>query len=98
MAIDGTYRVKTEYMGKKLEGTVELKVEGSRVTGTVSGLGYTVPIQNGKLSGQSMSGVIEGPTPMGKMRAKVTAQVSGDTITGKLRAGLVGASFTGTRV
>lgn len=98
MAVDGTYAVKVEAKGHKVEGTVELVTNGSQLTGTVSGMGMTVPIQNGKVSGQQVSGVVEGPTPLGTMRFKVTGAVTGDTISGKMRAGLISVGFTGTRV
>jgi len=44
-----------------------------------------------ELVGKRVPGQAEGPT------GKVTGEVSEDRISGKLRAGLIGASFTGTR-
>ena len=94
MAVDGTYRVTVEAMGTTGEGTLELKTQGSKLAGTVRAMGMDVA---GVVKGQTFSGKIEGPTPMGTMAFKVTGEVSGDRISGKLRAGLIGATFSGTR-
>ncbi|MBQ9317791.1 MAG: hypothetical protein IJ203_13345 [Atopobiaceae bacterium] len=97
MAVDGTYRVTVEAMGTTGEGTLELKTQGSKLAGTVRAMGMDVALQDGVVKGQTFSGKIEGPTPMGTMAFKVTGEVSGDRISGKLRAGLIGATFSGTR-
>ena len=98
MAVDGTYQVTIEAMGKRAHGTVTVEERGGVLTGNVQALGQTIPIQDGRLKGNAFTGVVEGSTPMGKMRAKVTGEVSGDSISGKLRAGLISASFSGARV
>ena len=98
MALDGTYRVLVEAMGKKAEGTVELKTNGSKAEGMVHALGMDVPLQNGKVSGQTVTGIVEGPTPIGHLKCKVKATVNGDQVTGTIKALLVNASFTGTRI
>ena len=97
MAVDGTFRVTVEAMGTTEEGLVELKTQGSKLAGTVRAMGMDVALQDGTVNGQTFSGKIEGPTPMGTMTFKVTGEVAGDRISGKLRAGLIGATFAGTR-
>ena len=98
MAIDGTYAVSTEFKGRKIEGTAELKTDGSKLTGTLCGLGMTAEIQDGKVDGENVSGVVEGPTPLGNKRFKVTGTVVGDRISGTLKSGLLIVSFAGTRM
>lgn len=98
MAIDGTYAVSTEFKGRKIEGTAELKTDGSKLTGTLCGLGMTAEIQDGKVDGENVTGIVEGPTPLGNMRFKVTGKVVGDTISGKMKAGLIGVKFSGKRM
>jgi hypothetical protein len=98
MALDGSYRVKINLMGNSAEGTVVLRTNGSALEGNVTGMGMQAQLQDGKANGDSFSGAIEGPTPLGQMRFKVTGEVDGDRIVGTLRAGLVKAEFAGVRI
>lgn len=98
MAIDGTYRVVVEAMGKKAEGTVEITTSGSKAEGVVHVLGMDVPLQQGKVSGNTVTGIVEASSPMGHAKCKVKATVDGDKVTGTLKAMLVSAKFSGVRV
>ena len=97
MAVDGSYQVSVEMMGNKGAGVVTLETSGTRLKGSVVGMGLQAELQDGTVSGDSFSGSIEGPTPLGTMRFKVTGTVTGDRIEGKLSAGLIKAPFSGTR-
>ncbi len=98
MALDGTYRILIEAMGKKAEGTVDLTTNGSKAEGMVHVAGMDIPLQNGKVSGQTVTGTAEGASPIGHLKCKVKATVNGDQVTGSIKALLVSATFTGTRI
>ena len=98
MAVDGTYRVVIEALGKQAEGTVEVHEQGSKLIGTATVLGQTVPLENGKVSGNSFSGTMKADTPMGRTKLTVSGTVSGDTVEGTLKALLGKATFCGTRI
>ena len=97
MALDGTYNVTVSGMGKSKDGVVTLAQSDGELQGKVEILGMTVELQKGKVSGDSFTGVFEAQTPMGAMKGKVKATVTGDKISGKISAGLLGATFEGTR-
>ena len=97
MAMDGTYNVTVSGMGKSKDGVVTLAQAGDGLQGKVEILGMTVELQNGEVNGDSFTGVVEAQTPMGAMKGKVKGSVTGDKISGKISAGLLGASFEGTR-
>ena len=97
MAVEGTYNVTVEAMGKKAHGTLELHVSGSTRTGNVRAAGMTVEVQDGRVSGDSFTGAVEADTPLGHKKANVKGSVSGNAISGELKAGLLKAKFTGTR-
>lgn len=98
MAIDGKYSVVVEAMGKKADGIVEVKTSGSKVEGVIHALGMDVPLQNGKVNGQTVTGTVEGDSPIGHVKCKVSATVDGDKVTGTLKALLVSAKFSGVRI
>ena len=98
MAVEGTYNVTVEAMGKKVAGTLELHVSGNTLTGNVHAAGRTVEVQKGRVNGDSFTGEVEADTPLGHKKASVKGSVSGDTISGELKAGLLKAKFSGTRV
>ena len=97
MAVEGTYNVTVEAMGKKAHGMLELRVSGSTLTGNVRAAGMTVDVQDGRVNGDSFTGAVEADTPLGHKKASVKGSVAGDTISGELKAGLLKAKFTGTR-
>lgn len=95
MALAGTYKVTVDFMGNKADGIVRIEENNGKYRGVVEAMGMTAEVEGFKASGSSFSGTIEGPTPMGTMRFKVSGTVKGDVIEGSLRAGLVGAKFKG---
>ena len=97
MAVGGTYNVTVEAMGKKAHGTLELHASGKTLTGNVRAAGMTVEVQDGRVNGDSFTGAVEADTPLGHKKANVKGSVSGDSISGELKAGLLKAKFTGTR-
>lgn len=97
MAVEGTYKVTIEAMGQKGSGTLDLHVSGDKLTGSVNAGGMVVELQNGRVSGNSFTGTVEADTPLGHKKANVKGSVSGNAISGELRAGLLKATFSGTR-
>ncbi len=97
MAIEGTYHVTVTAMGKQAHGTVEVHEQGSTLTGTISILGQRVPMENGKISGNSFTCSARANTPLGNMKGKVKGTVSGNKVEGSISAGLMKASFSGER-
>jgi hypothetical protein len=96
--IDGTYHIAGEGMGVKLDGTLDLQTSGSTLTGSAHILGRDIPIQNGKVKGDTLTATIEAPTPMGHMKFKVNATVDGEKISGTLKALMASADFYGKRL
>ena len=98
MAVDGSYHISGEAMGTKLDGTIAMQTKGDVLTGTATIGSVKIPIENGKAKGDSFTCTINAPTPMGNMRFKVQGTVSGDQISGTLKALLVNAKFQGSRI
>jgi hypothetical protein len=98
MAVDGTYKISGEAMGTRLEGTLELATEGSKLTGTSRIGSQVVQLKNGKADGDSFTADVTAPTPMGKVKLKMTGKVSGDKISGTLKTMMVNAKYEGTRI
>lgn len=97
MAVDGTYTVAVEAFGNRAQGTVELRTEGTGLAGTVRAMGMDAQLQDGRTSGSSFTGSIEGPTPLGTKRFEVSGTVEGDRISGSLAAFMLSIPFEGTR-
>ena len=62
--------------GQARETTLKLKLEGDKLTGTVSGRNGDTAIENAKIKGE---GIFNG----NKMTAKYSVKLSGDSIKGK---------------
>lgn len=97
MAVDGTYNVTVEGLGKRASGRLTLKESGACLTGSVEIAGQTVAIQNGKVKGNQVTGTVAASTPIGKLKGNVTATVNGNTIEGKIKALMASATFHGTK-
>lgn len=98
MAVDGTYKVVAEGLGKKAEGTIVLQEQASQLIGTANLLGQTVALENGKVQGNTVTGTMRAETPMGRLKFNVSATVTGDAIEGTMKALIAKGTFRGTRV
>ena len=79
------------------QGTLELKTDGSTLTGTLSGAQGTIELKDGSADGNSLSWKADITTPMA-MTLEFSATVDGDSISGSVKLGAFGnASFSGTR-
>ncbi len=84
--IDPTGTWKSSYTnqdGQVRESTVKLKVEGEKLTGTVSGRNNDTAIEQGKITGDEISFQVTREFNGNKVVIKYSGKVSGDTIKGK---------------
>lgn len=82
--LNGTWKSSfTNQNGQVRESTFKLKVEGEKVTGTVSGRNNDTAIEEGKIKGDEVSFQVTREAQGNKVVTKYTGKISGDTITGK---------------
>ena len=82
-------------MGDK-SGVLDLKAEGTTLTGSLSHAAHRVEISDGKIEGNTLYWSAKITAPM-RMNFKFTATVDADCISGVARYTLGKAPFTGTR-
>ena len=82
-------------MGDK-SGVLDLKTEGTRLTGSLSDAEHFAAISDGKVEGNKLSWSPKITKPM-HMSFKFTATVEADRISGAAKHLLGKATFTGTR-
>ena len=84
--IDPTGTWKSSYTnqdGQVRESTLKLKVEGDKLTGTVSGRNNDAAIEEGKIKGDEVSFQVTREFNGNKVVIKYSGKISGDTIKGK---------------
>jgi hypothetical protein len=77
-------------------GVLELKTEGTRLTGSLSDAEHFAAISDGTVEGNRLSWSAKITKPM-RMSFKFTATVEADRISGAAKHMLGKATFTGTR-
>jgi hypothetical protein len=82
-------------MGDK-SGVLDLKIEGSALTGSMSDADHYAAISDGKVQGNQLSWSAKITKPM-RMTLKFTATVEADRISGSAKHLLGKATFMGTR-
>lgn len=82
-------------MGDK-SGVLDLKTQGSTLTGSMSDADHYAEISDGKIVGDKLSWSAQLTQPM-KMKLKFTATVEADRISGAAKHLLGKATFSGTR-
>jgi|SRR5437867_6375957 len=70
--------------GQTRETTLKLKLEGDKLTGTVSGRGGETAIAEAKLKGEEISFQVTREFNGNKVTTKYNGKLSGDTIKGKM--------------
>ncbi|MDE0063000.1 MAG: hypothetical protein OXP09_07710 [Gammaproteobacteria bacterium] len=97
MSADGTWNTTMNTPMGAQQATLELKTDGSSLTGTMSGQQGTIELKDGAADGDSLSWKVDITTPMA-MTLEFSATVDGDSISGNVKLGAFGtASFSGTR-
>lgn len=69
--------------GQTRESTLKLKLEGDKLTGTISGRQQESPIEEGKIKGDEISFQVTREFNGNKFTIKYHGKLSGDTIKGK---------------
>src|SRR5258708_17609220 len=73
----------TTQNGQTRETTAKLKVEGDKLTGSVSGRQNDTPIEDAKLNGEDISFKVTHEFNASKIIPKFAGTIGGDTIKGK---------------
>lgn len=77
--------------------TYTFKVEGDKLSGTVSGMGGETPL-TGSVKGNEVKFSVTRQTPNGELKIDYTATVEGDTMKGKQETPRGSRDWTATRV
>jgi hypothetical protein len=87
-AADVTGKWTYEMQGRNgaMTGTINLKADGSTLTGTVSGRGGDTEISDGKIDGDNVSFTVVREMNGNKVTMKYTGTVSGDGIKFKVQS------------
>jgi hypothetical protein len=94
--VEGNWNITIKTpMGEK-SGVLELKTDGTLLTGSLSDGEHYAPISDGKVEGNKLSWTAKITTPM-RMSFKFTATVEADRISGAAKHVLGKATFTGSR-
>jgi hypothetical protein len=97
MSVAGTYNVVTKTPMGDQSGTFTVNVDGDSFTGTVTNPMGTMDVQDGKVSGNTLSWKMDMKVPM-PMSLTCSATVDGDAITGEIDTGAFGKmAMSGTR-
>ena len=97
MSANGTWNTTINTPMGAQNGTLELNVDGSDLSGKMSSPQGEMAIENGAIDGDTLSwkAAITAPMPM---TLEFSATVDGDAITGTVKLGAFGeAEFSGTR-
>ncbi|MFZ5618941.1 MAG: hypothetical protein ACOZAA_16625 [Pseudomonadota bacterium] len=97
MAVDGKWMLKIKTPMGEQSGTLELKAEGTALTGTMSGNMGAVAIENGSVNGDAVKWSAKVTSPM-PITLEFDGKVAGDSLNGNVKLGAFGSStFTGAR-
>ncbi|HEY7965605.1 MAG TPA: hypothetical protein VID68_01120 [Solirubrobacteraceae bacterium] len=97
MSADGTWNITVNSPLGEQESTVELRTDGTALTGEQSGDGQSGPIYDGKVDGDRVSWKVDVTHPM-KLTIHFEGSVEGDSISGKAKAGMFPSmKFSGSR-
>ena len=95
--VDGKWNVTIKTPAGDKSGVLELKTEGTILTGSMSGPDHFAQINEGKVNGNQLSWSAKITKPM-RLSLKFTATVEADRISGAAKHLLGKATFTGTRI
>jgi len=95
--VDGKWNVTIKTPAGDKSGVLELKTEGTTLTGAISGPDHFAEINDGKVDGNQLSWSAKITKPM-RLSLKFTATVEADRISGAAKHLLGKATFTGTRI
>jgi hypothetical protein len=94
--VQGRWNITIKTPVGEKSGVLDLKIEGSALTGSMSDADHYAAISDGKVQGNQLSWSAKITKPM-RMSLKFTATVEADHISGAAKHLLGKATFTGTR-
>lgn len=94
--IQGKWNITIKTPMGERTGVLDLAVDGTTLTGSMSHADHRVAISNGKVEGNQLSWSAKITKPM-RLSFKFTATVEGNGISGAARNLLGNATFSGTR-
>jgi len=94
--VQGKWNITIETPKGDRSGVLELKAEGTTLTGSMSHGSQRVEISDGKIEGNTLHWTAKITAPM-SMKFKFTATVEADRISGVAKHLLGKAAFSGTR-
>ncbi len=96
--VDGTWETVAKTPMGEQKAKMTLTSDGDTFSGKSEGAMASMDIENGKIDGDTITWTMELTVPM-KMTLEGKATISGDEMTGEIKAGMMGSSpMTGTRV
>ena len=97
MSVSGTFAVTTRTPLGEQRGSFIILAEGAAFTGRVENPTGSMAVENGRVAGNRLTWTMRMTAPM-PMSLDCEAVIVGDTITGTVRAGVLGAmALSGTR-
>lgn len=97
MAVDGKWNISLDTPMGTRQAELDLKADGSTLTGTQSADGASGPIQGGTVDGNKISWKVDITNPM-PLTLTFTGTVDGDKISGDADTGTFGSfPFNGSR-
>ena len=91
----GTWKWKVEINGQEMERTLKLKLEGDKLTGTLTGfMNETTPIEDAKYKDGAVTFKVTREFDGNKFTIRYSAKVSGDTLKGKAEIDRGGETMT----
>lgn len=98
MSVAGSYDCVVKSPMGDQKSILTVNVDGDSWTGTNAGAQGSLECENGKVDGNTLTWTMDMKVPM-PMTLEGTATVDGDTITGSVKAGMLGSmAMSGTRV
>jgi hypothetical protein len=97
MSADGNWKVTIKAPMGAMATRLTIKSKGGVFTGTQSGQGQSAEVTDGKIDGDAITWSNNITTPL-KITLEYSGVLSGDEMSGKVKAGLMGTfPFTGIR-
>ncbi|MEC3861407.1 hypothetical protein VK792_08940 [Mesobacterium sp. TK19101] len=98
MRIDGQYKLSLKTPVGEQQGMMSLKTDGTTLSGNLQNTKGEVAFSGGSVQGNQIAFDTRIPTPIGKLKAHVTGQVSGTHFSGLAKLPLGSAQIEGDRI
>ncbi len=98
MPVDGTYNIEIETPIGKQDAVLKLETAGDKLTGSIKASLGNADF-TGTVNGDTVSWSVEISSPMGAMTLECSGAVSGNDISGSVKAGNIGTwQFKGKKI